>query len=234
MKTNLNNKDKLVNTVFSTVYKKYDLMNDVMSLGVHRVWKKKMIDWMKPQINSSVIDVASGTGDMAKLISDKNMSKSKICCVEPNKNMLKIGKNRLKKYTNIEWKLAPAENLPVKDNSYDFYVISFGIRNVSNINLCLKESLRVLKPGGRFMCLEFSKVENEILSGIYKNYSKIIPLIGKYIMGDSMPYKYLIESIDQFYNQNELLKIINNVGFSNVEYRNLSGGISAIHSGWKI
>ena len=190
MKTNLNNKDKLVNTVFSTVYKKYDLMNDVMSLGVHRVWKKKMIDWMKPQINSSVIDVASGTGDMAKLISDKNMSKSKICCVEPNKNMLKIGKNRLKKYTNIEWKLAPAENLPVKDNSYDFYVISFGIRNVSNINLCLKESLRVLKPGGRFMCLEFSKVENEILSGIYKNYSKIIPLIGKYIMGDSMPYKY--------------------------------------------
>ena len=234
MKTHLNNKDKLVNTVFSTVYKKYDLMNDVMSLGVHRVWKKKMIDWMKPQINSSVIDVASGTGDMAKLISDKNMHKSKICCVEPNKNMLKIGKNRLKRYANIEWKLAPAENLPVEDNSYDFYVISFGIRNVSNINLCLKESLRVLKPGGRFMCLEFSKVENEILGGIYKNYSKIIPLIGKYIIGDSIPYKYLVESIDQFYNQNELLKIINNVGFSNVEYRNLSGGISAIHSGWKI
>ncbi len=234
MKTHLNNKDKLVNTVFSTVYKKYDLMNDVMSLGIHRIWKKKMIDWMKPQINSSVIDVASGTGDMAKLISDKNMHKSKICCVEPNKNMLKIGKNRLKRYANIEWKLAPAENLPVEDNSYDFYVISFGIRNVSNINLCLKESLRVLKPGGRFMCLEFSKVENEILGGIYKNYSKIIPLIGKYIIGDSIPYKYLVESIDQFYNQNELLKIINNVGFSNVEYRNLSGGISAIHSGWKI
>ena len=234
MKSSIQSKTKLVNSVFTKVYKKYDLMNDVMSFGVHRIWKKRMIDWMKPQVNSSVLDVASGTGDIAKLISDRNKSKSKICCVEPNKNMFQMGVNRLKNYTNIDWKLAPAENLPVKDDSFDFYIISFGIRNVSDINLCLKESLRVLKPGGRFMCLEFSKVENELLSEIYKNYSKIIPFIGKYIMGDSIPYKYLVESIDQFYNQIELVRIMNKAGFSNVEYRNLSGGISAIHSGWKI
>ena len=125
-------------------------------------------------------------------------------------------------------------NLPFEDNKFDFYTISYGIRNVTNVNLCLKEAFRVLKPGGRFACLEFSKVENELLNSLYKEYSKIIPLIGKYIVGSSMPYEYLTESIKKFYNQEELSKLIKNNGFSEVKFRNLSNGISAIHSGWKI
>ena len=124
--------------------------------------------------------------------------------------------------------------MPVKDNSFDYYSISYGIRNVTDINKTLKEAYRVLKPGGRFMCLEFSRIDNEILSFFYKQYSKTIPLIGKYIVGSSQPYEYLVKSIDQFYTQNQLIELMINSGFSNTEYRNLSGGISAIHSGWKI
>ena len=124
--------------------------------------------------------------------------------------------------------------MPVKDNVYDFYSISYGIRNVTDINKSLKEAYRVLKPGGRFMCLEFSKINNEILNFFYKSYSKTIPVIGKYVAGASDPYEYLVSSIDAFYSQKELLEIMIKNGFSNVEYRNLSNGISAIHSGWKI
>ena len=124
--------------------------------------------------------------------------------------------------------------MPVKDDTYDFYSISYGIRNVSDINKCLSEAFRVLKPGGRFMCLEFSKIDNEMLNFLYKQYSKTIPLIGKYVVGESQPYEYLVDSIDQFYNQNQLIKLMTRNGFSNTEYRNLSNGVSAIHSGWKI
>ena len=124
--------------------------------------------------------------------------------------------------------------MPVEDNIYDFYSISYGIRNVSDINKTLAEAYRVLKPGGRFMCLEFSKIDNELLNILYKNYSKAIPALGKYIVGSSKPYEYLVNSIDSFYNQEQLSKLINKNGFANVEYRNLSNGISAIHSGWKI
>jgi len=130
--------------------------------------------------------------------------------------------------------MGKAERLPFKDNTFDFYSISFGIRNVSDINLCLKEAFRVLKVGGRFMCLEFSHIENEILQKFYKQYSKTIPIIGRFVVGNSEPYKYLVESIENFYNQKELLELIYKNGFSKVEYRNLSNGISAIHSGWKI
>jgi demethylmenaquinone methyltransferase/2-methoxy-6-polyprenyl-1,4-benzoquinol methylase len=122
----------------------------------------------------------------------------------------------------------------VKDNMYDYYSISYGIRNVSDINKTLKEAYRVLKPGGRFMCLEFSKIDNELLNFLYKNYSKVIPALGEYIVGSSKPYEYLIKSIDTFYSQEQLLELIVKNGFANVEYRNLSNGISAIHSGWKI
>jgi len=148
--------------------------------------------------------------------------------------MLGIGKDKLNNFKDIEWYCHSAENLPFEDDKFDFYTISFGIRNVSDVNLCLKEAYRVLKTGGRFMCLEFSKVENEILKNLYKKYSKIIPLVGKYVAGSSMPYEYLIESIEKFYNQEELSKLMRNNGFSKVEFRNLSNGISAIHSGWKI
>ena len=233
---NFYNQEKtgLVRSVFNKVHKKYDFMNDLMSLGIHRLWKKNMIDWMKPQPNSSLIDVASGTGDIAKIFSEKTLGKSEISCIEPNKEMLGVGKDKLNNFKGIKWYCHSAENLPFEDDKFDFYTISFGIRNVSDVNLCLKEAHRVLKTGGRFMCLEFSKVENEILKNLYKKYSKIIPLVGKYVAGSSMPYEYLIESIEKFYNQEELSKLMRNNGFSKVEFRNLSNGISAIHSGWKI
>ncbi len=209
-------------------------MNDIMSLGIHRIWKEKCISWLKPSPNSNLIDVASGTGDIAKLFSNQIDHSAKITCVEPNNEMFAEGKKNLKKYKNIKWIKAPAEALPVKNNSFDYYTISYGIRNVTDINKTLKEAYRVLKAGGRFMCLEFSKIDNEAINFLYKQYSKIIPLAGKYIVGSSKPYDYLIESIDSFYNQKQLCELIKKNGFSNVEYRNLSNGISAIHSGWKI
>ena len=234
MKSTILDKTKLVNSVFSKVYKKYDLMNDIMSLGVHRIWKNKLMDWMNPQLNDSLIDVASGTGDIAKIFSEKNNNSANISCVEPNTQMFDIGRSNLEKFTNIKWYKANAEKLPFKNETYNFYTISYGIRNVSDINLSLREAFRVLKPGGRFMCLEFSKIDNEIIDLFYKQYSKVIPYIGKYIVGSSEPYDYLIKSIKEFYTQNELVDLIKKNGFSKVEYRNLSNGISAIHSGWKI
>ena len=234
MKNTIQDKAKLVNSVFSEVYNKYDLMNDVMSLGVHRIWKNKFIDWMNPSRDSSLIDVASGTGDIAKLFSLRVNNLSTVTCIEPNEGMFSQGKKNLINFKNIEWIKSKAENLPVEDNIYDFYSISYGIRNVSDINKTLKEAYRVLKPGGRFMCLEFSKIDNELLNILYKNYSKAIPALGKYIVGSSKPYEYLVNSIDSFYNQEQLSKLIAKNGFANVEYRNLSSGISAIHSGWKI
>ena len=234
MRSTIQDKNKLVNSVFSDVHKKYDLMNDIMSFGIHRAWKEKFINWMNPQPETKLIDVASGTGDIAKLFLDKTKNSSKIVCVEPNTQMLNQGKKKLKKYENIEWINAPAEKIPTEDNTFDYYSISYGIRNVSNINTVLKEAFRVLKPGGRFMCLEFSKIDNELLNYLYKQYSKTIPLIGKFIVGSDKPYKYLIESIEKFYNQEQLAELILDNGFSNVEYRNVTNGISAIHSGWKI
>jgi demethylmenaquinone methyltransferase/2-methoxy-6-polyprenyl-1,4-benzoquinol methylase len=148
--------------------------------------------------------------------------------------MFEEGKKNLKKLKNINWIKSQAEKLPLKDNTYDYYSISYGIRNVSDINKALKEAHRVLKPGGRFMCLEFSKIDNETLNFFYRQYSKTIPLIGKFVVGSSEPYEYLIKSIDQFYSQNQLIKLMINNGFYNTEYRNLSNGLSAIHSGWKI
>ena len=234
MKNTIQDKTKLVNSVFSRVYKKYDLMNDVISLGIHRIWKEKYISWLNPSSNSNLIDVASGTGDIAKLFSNHTDHSAKITCIEPNNEMLEEGRNNLKAYKNIKWIKASAEALPNEDDSFDYYTISYGIRNVSDINKTLREAYRVLKTGGRFMCLEFSKIDNEAINFLYKQYSKIIPLIGKYIVGSSKPYDYLIESIDSFYNQKQLRELLVKNGFSNVEYRNLSNGISAIHSGWKI
>jgi len=227
-------KTKLVNSVFDKVYKNYDLMNDLMSFGVHRFWKRNLITWMNPQLGDKIIDVAAGTGDLVQMISKRNNNKNFFYCVEPNKGMFETGKNKLKSFTNVKWYLNFAEKLPFKENTFDFYTISYGIRNVTDINQCLKEAYRVLKPGGRFFCLEFSKVENEILNLVYQKYSKLIPFIGKIVMGSDEPYEYLISSIDKFYNQNELVDLLEKNSFSNVEFRNLSNGISAIHSGWKI
>ena len=234
MKNTIQNKTKLVNSVFSDVYKKYDLMNDILSFGIHRTWKEKLLDWMNPQNQKKLIDVASGTGDIAKLFLNKTNNQSHVTCVEPNIYMLSQGKEKCKKLKNINWINAKAEKLPIKKSTYDYYTISFGIRNVADINATLREAFRVLKPGGRFLCLEFSKINNEFLNYIYKQYSKTIPLVGRYIVGSDKPYEYLIQSIEKFYDQKQLSKLMLQNGFSKVFYRNLSNGISAIHSGWKI
>jgi demethylmenaquinone methyltransferase/2-methoxy-6-polyprenyl-1,4-benzoquinol methylase len=208
-------------------------MNDLMSLGVHRLWKRNLINWMNPQPGNKIIDVAAGTGDLARMISENNNNNT-FCCVEPNREMNDMGKKKLKSLTNIKWYLNSAEHLPFKEDTFDFYTISYGIRNVTDINKCLKEAHRVLKPGGRFFCLEFSKVENEFLNFLYQKYSKLIPIIGKIVVGSEEPYKYLVSSIDKFYKQSELVDLLKKNKFSNIEFRNLSNGISAIHSGWKI
>ncbi len=234
MKSTIQDKNKLVNSVFSEVHKNYDLMNDIMSFGIHRIWKEKFIDWMNPQKNTKLIDVASGTGDIAKMFYNRTKSTGYVTCVEPNIKMLEQGREKLKKYPTIKWVNASAEKIPVDDDTFDYYSISYGLRNVTDINKALKEAFRVLKPGGHFMCLEFSKINNEILNFFYKKYSMTIPYIGKYIVGSKKPYEYLIESIENFYNQDELVELMSKNGFSKIQFRNVSNGISAIHSGWKV
>ena len=234
MKTHHKNSERLVTKVFQDVFDKYDLMNDLMSLGIHRLWKKNFINWLNPQKNTTLVDVASGTGDIAKLYLNKINYKGHVCCVDESKEMLNINREKLKGNTNVKWFCSSAEKLPFKNNYFDYYTISFGIRNVNNINKTLKEAYRVLKPGGRFLCLEFSKVQNEILNLLYKIYSKSIPKIGKLIVGKSDPYEYLINSIDKFNSQEEFIKQIKKQNFINVSYRNLSAGIVAIHSAWKV
>ena len=234
MKTHQKNNERLVTRVFQDVFDNYDLMNDLMSLGVHRLWKKNFINWLNPQKNTTLIDVASGTGDIAKLYLNKINYKGHVCCVDENKEMLNINKGKLKRNANVKWFCNSAEKLPFKNNLFDYYTISFGIRNIDNINNALKEAYRVLKPGGRFLCLEFSKVENKILDKLYKTYSKSIPKLGKFIVGKSEPYEYLVNSIEKFHSQESFFQQIRKQKFVNISYRNLSGGIVAIHSAWKI
>ena len=234
MQQYLQNKKGLVQSVFDRVYNKYDLMNDVMSLGAHRIWKKNLINMMSPSSNSSLIDVACGTGDIGKLFLDNTKINGFISCVDPNKGMIDKGKEKLIKYKNINWVTASAEKLPITDNSFDYYTISFGLRNTKDINKALSEAYRVLKPGGRFLCLEFSKILNSNLDFIYKNYSKLIPLVGSVVVGEKEPYEYLVKSIENFVNQEELISMMNQNKFKKCSYRNLSGGIVSIHSGWKI
>ena len=234
MKTHHKNRERIVNKVFNDVFDKYDLMNDLMSFGVHRFWKNIFINMLNPQKKTLLIDVASGTGDIAKLYLNKVSGKGYVYCVDENKGMLDINKEKFKQQNNIKWFCNNAEKLPFKNNYFDYYTISFGIRNVQNIKNALKEAHRVLKPGGRFLCLEFSKVKNKTLNKFYKTYSKSIPHIGKFIVGKSEPYEYLINSIEEFYSQEDFYKKIKEQNFTNVSFKNLSGGIVSIHSAWKI
>jgi len=234
MQQNLQNKKGLVQNVFDQVYDQNDLMNDIMSFGIHRLWKKDLINMMNPSDNQNLIDVACGTGDIAKLYSNSLNKNAKITCVDPNNGMIKKGKDKLKNYKDIKWIVASAESLPLNDKKFDFYTISFGLRNTKDLDKALSEAYRVLKPGGRFLCLEFSKIQNLNLNQIYKNYSKIIPTIGKFIVGDKEPYEYLLKSIENFVNQDELIYLMKKNKFKKCDYRNLSGGIVSIHSGWKI
>ncbi len=234
MKTYHKNNERVATKVFKDVFSKYDLMNDVMSLGIHRIWKKNFIKWLNPQMNTKLIDVASGTGDIAKLYLNKIDDNGIVFCVDENQGMLDLSKKRFKSSKNINWYCNNAEKLPFDDNYFDYYTISFGIRNIDNINIALQEAYRVIKPGGRFLCLEFSKVKNSILNKFYQTYSKTIPKIGELVVGKSQPYEYLINSIEKFYNQEDFLDIIKKNNFTNVSFKNLNSGIVAIHSGWKV
>ena len=234
MQQYLQNKKGLVQNVFDQVYDQYDLMNDFMSLGVHRLWKKSLLNMMNPSSNQKLIDVACGTGDIAKLFLNYVNISSQVTCVDPNKGMIKKGKEKLNEFKNLEWIISSAEKLPVIKNSFDFYTISFGLRNTKDLDKALTEAYRVLKPGGRYLCLEFSKIQNTGLDFIYKTYSKLIPSIGKLIVGEKEPYEYLIKSIEKFISQDELVDLMKKNGFKKCTYRNLSGGIVSIHSGWKI
>ena len=234
MQQYLQNKKGLVQNVFDKVYDRYDLMNDLMSLGVHRLWKKSLLNMMNPSLNQNLIDVACGTGDIAELFLKHVNKLSKVTCVDPNEGMISKGKNKLSKFKNINWINAPAEKIPLSDNLFDFYTISFGLRNTAKINKAIAEAYRVLKPGGRFLCLEFSKIQNTNFEKIYKNYSKLIPSIGKLVVGEKQPYEYLVKSIENFINQEELIDVMIENNFKKCSYRNLSGGIVSIHSGWKI
>tara|TARA_Y100000022_G_C13235027_1_gene369379 strand:- start:514 stop:1218 length:705 start_codon:yes stop_codon:yes gene_type:complete len=234
MQQKLQNTKNLVSGVFDKVYDKYDLMNDLMSLGIHKSWKKQLIYSMNPKENKRLIDVACGTGDIAKLFIEATNNNSKIHCIDPNKKMISIGKQKLKNYKNISWKIASAEKLPFKDSQFDYYVISFGLRNTKNLDKTLSEAFRVLKKGGKFFCLEFSKINNDYLNFIYQKYSKLIPLVGEFVIGDKKPYEYLIKSIKEFIDQDELIDLMEKHNFAKCKYNNFNGGVVALHSAWKI
>lgn len=229
-------KARRVGEVFSSVARRYDLMNDVMSLGIHHVWKNRMLEILSPTPGRHLLDVAGGTGDIAFRFQKQTGGKVTICDI--NNAMLEEGKRRsidANCWQGLEWVCGDAEHLPFPDQSFDYYTIAFGIRNVTHIDAALREAHRVLKPGGKFACLEFSKVTNPALAKIYDLYSfKIIPHLGKLIAGDSASYQYLVESIRQFPAQEQFAAMIKEAGFSQVQYKNLSSGVVAVHWGWRV
>ena len=225
-------KTKLVQKVFSDVAFNYDLMNDVMSFGAHRLWKSKFIDIVNPSYNDKIIDVGSGSGDLVLEIQKKQFE-GKIDVVDLNQEMLNEGKKRINK-KNVNFYLQNAENLSFEDNSYDKYIISFCLRNITNINKSIKEAFRILKPGGQYYCLEFGKPNSYPISNAYSYYkSNFIPFFGKIFSNNHNAYNYLNESIDMFPSQEALKKRIENVGFESVKFINLFDGIVCIHTGFK-
>lgn len=231
-------KARLVERVFDSVASRYDLMNDLMSGGVHRLWKNKFISMLHPSASKTLLDVAGGTGDIAFRYRSRAGSKAKITVCDINKEMLNVGQDRAidRGYLDgFKWVVGNAESLPFDDNSYHLYTISFGLRNVPKIDDALEEAYRVLKPGGQFFCLEFSQVTNPVLRKIYDAYSfRFIPKIGELVAQDRESYQYLVESIRQFPTQGDLAARIKKAGFEQVKFTNLSGGIAAIHTGVKL
>lgn len=226
-------KQTLVNNVFNSVADKYDLMNDLTSLGIHRLWKDSLINWLAPQPYQKLADIAGGTGDISMKFLLAGGCSAHI--IDINKEMITNGKLKNNNNNNLSWTIASAENLPMADNSYERASMGFGLRNITNRVLALKEVYRILKPGGRFICLEFSHVENSLLKKIYDIWSfEFMPRIGQKITGDKEAYNYLVESIRQFPSQLELAQMFSEAGFSRVKYRNLSNGIVTLHSGWKL
>lgn len=233
-------KQSRVNHVFSRVAKDYDLMNDLMSGGMHRVWKNELLTMLNPRKTGPLnhLDVAGGTGDITFRILDKASAESKGTILDISREMLEVGRERaIENGTahQIEFIEGNAESLPFEDKTFDSYTIAFGIRNVPRIDLALSEAYRVLKPGGRFICLEFSEVTVPVLDDIYEKFSfNVIPKMGEMVMGDAEPYQYLVESIRKFPKQDAFKSMISTAGFSRASYRNLTGGIAALHSGWRI
>lgn len=233
-------KEGLVRGVFSSVAGKYDLMNDLMSAGVHRLWKDAMVEWLNPQPGWHVLDVAGGTGDIAFRIAEMVRARDgevSITVCDINADMVAEGmrRARAKNERAIEWLTGDAEALPVADSTMDAYTISFGIRNVTHIDKALAEAWRVLKPGGRFLCLEFSRVEAPGLDALYDACSiNVLPRLGRLVAGDADAYRYLAESIRRFPPQAKFAKMIEQAGLAQVKVRNLTGGVAAMHSAWKI
>jgi demethylmenaquinone methyltransferase/2-methoxy-6-polyprenyl-1,4-benzoquinol methylase len=227
----------LVHGVFSRVASKYDIMNDVMSVGIHRLWKDAMMDWLAPRPGQRLLDVAGGTGDVAFRFLKRAPGATAVVC-DMTESMLIEGQKRAeaeKQHDRLRWVVGDAMKLPFADNSFDVYTISFGIRNVTRIPDALAEAFRVLRPGGRLMVLEFSQIPNDLMQKAYDLYSfNVIPVMGQIIAQDRASYQYLVESIRKFPDQETFATMIRTAGFGQVKYRNLSLGIAALHSGWKL
>lgn len=227
----------MVHGVFTNVASRYDVMNDVMSVGIHRIWKDAMMDWLAPRAGQKLLDVAGGTGDIAFRFL-KRAPEAQATVFDMTESMLIEGQKRAeaeRMSEKLDWVVGDAMDLPFEDNSFDVYTISFGIRNVTRIPDALSEAFRVLKPGGRLMVLEFSQLPNAGLQKLYDLYSfNVIPRMGQMIANDRDSYQYLVESIRNFPDQDSFAALIRNAGFENVSYRNFSFGIAALHSGWKI
>jgi len=232
-------KQDLVNGVFDRVAGRYDLMNDLMSGGMHRLWKRMAVDWLAPPRSAPYrhLDVAGGTGDIAfRVLAAARGARSVVCDINPA--MIAVGEARADGSDNggrVHFAVGNAEALPFPDRSFDAYTIAFGIRNVTRREVALAEARRVLRPGGRFLCLEFSEVVVPLLDRLYAAYSfNVIPALGGVVAGDADAYRYLVEGIRQFPRQPRFAEMVRSAGFSRVDWRNLSGGIAAIHSGWRL
>lgn len=227
----IDEKQKLVGQVFDNVYDKYNFMNDLMSFGLHRFWKNELIIWLAPQKHQYLADLAGGTGDVAKKFLKAGGNKADI--IDINRNMIMQGKEN--NNNNLRYIIGNCEKIPIKSCTYDRITMSFGLRNITYREKALNEVFRVLKPGGRFICLEFSKIENTVFQKYYDIWSfKFIPLLGKFFTNNIEAYRYLAESITKFPNQDELAQIMTNCRFSRISYKSLTNGVVALHSGWKI
>ena len=226
-----------VQNVFTSVASKYDIMNDIMSVGIHRIWKEAMMDWLAPRPGQRLLDVAGGTGDISfKFL--KRAGSGHATVLDITENMLIEGRKRAETdqiLDSLDWIVGDAMSLPFADNSFDVYTISFGIRNVTQPQEALNEAFRILRPGGRLMVLDFSQIPVPLAQKAYDLYSfNVIPTMGKLITNDRSSYQYLVESIRKFPDQETFLSMVQHAGFKNTSYRNLSLGIAALHSGWKV